>query len=99
MAEHLFYAHFIVQIFWTQSAVGRRLPHEVVEMGVTVGLRRHRGCCECGRLKHPDGAPHGRPVEPGRLAAVVRQQAKRGVSHGYCLECKRKLLTRMQAVV
>ena len=73
-------------------------PREVVEeMGASVVLRRHRGCCECGRLKHPDGTPHGRPIEPGQVPAVVRQQASRGVSHGYCLECKPKVLARARA--
>ena len=66
-------------------------------MSASVVLRRHRGCCQCGRLKHLDGTPHGRRVEPDRLLAVVRRQANLGVSHGYCLECKRLLLARMQS--
>ncbi len=66
-------------------------------MATSIKLRKHRGCCECGRLKHPDGTPHGKPVPRACLQAVIGYQASRGVSHGYCTECKRKLILRYEA--
>ncbi len=66
-------------------------------MATSIKIRKHRGCCECGRLKHPDGTPHGQPVPLGSLRAVLGAQASRGVSHGYCTECKRRLMARYEA--
>ncbi len=69
----------------------------MTNMATSIKLRKHRGCCECGRLKHPDGTPHGKPVPRAGLQAVIGEQASRGVSHGYCTECKRKLMLRYEA--
>ena len=81
----------------TRAARVPRPYRLVIEMATTTKLRKHRGCCECGRLKHLDGTPHGRAVERGCLPVAVREQARRGVSHGYCSECKVRLQLRYGA--
>jgi len=63
-------------------------------MATSATIRKHHGCCECGRMKHTDGTPHGRPVEPDDLRSVLGQQARQGVSHGYCSECRAKVWVR-----
>ncbi len=53
-----------------------------------VKARHHNGCMVCGRLKHPDGTPHGAP--PATREAGIAQAhrlAVLGVSHGLCREC------------
>jgi len=47
-------------------------------------IAAHRQCAWCGRLKHPNGSPHGSPLP----LEVSRH------SHGVCTECAAALLKR-----